>query len=136
MEDTWEKDLDLRLSKRPLEFFKIHMWFIELKNQKFWWRIPERKILWTWIVLSYLCVKLFIHLIPNMLIAENELNRFRIVINQSNNLFWVFLKQKQKHPITSKQKRYVQLIKTISSILMYLFQIQIHIQIIYYIKHS
>jgi hypothetical protein len=25
MEDTWEKDLDLRLSKRSWEFFKIHI---------------------------------------------------------------------------------------------------------------
>jgi hypothetical protein len=25
MEDTLEKDLDLRLSKRSLEFFKVHM---------------------------------------------------------------------------------------------------------------
>ena len=32
MEDTWEKDLDLRLSKRSLEFFKIHMWFMPLRE--------------------------------------------------------------------------------------------------------
>jgi hypothetical protein len=32
MEDTWEKDLDLRLSKRSLEFFKIHMWFMPLRK--------------------------------------------------------------------------------------------------------
>jgi hypothetical protein len=47
-------------------------------------------LLWTWIMLSYICitcVKLFIHLIPNMRIADNELNRFIIVINQSNSLF-------------------------------------------------
>jgi hypothetical protein len=32
MEDTWEKDLDLRLSKRSLEFFKIHIWFMPLRE--------------------------------------------------------------------------------------------------------
>jgi hypothetical protein len=32
MEDTWEKDLDFRLSKRSLEFFKIHMWFMPLRE--------------------------------------------------------------------------------------------------------
>jgi hypothetical protein len=32
MEDTWEKDLDLRLYKRSLEFFKIHMWFMPLRE--------------------------------------------------------------------------------------------------------
>jgi hypothetical protein len=32
MEDTWEKDLDFRLSKRSLEFFKIHMWFMPLRK--------------------------------------------------------------------------------------------------------
>ena len=32
MEDTWEKDLDLRLSKRSIEFFKIHMWFMPLRE--------------------------------------------------------------------------------------------------------
>jgi hypothetical protein len=29
MEDTWEKDLDFRLSKRSLEFFKIHTCYSE-----------------------------------------------------------------------------------------------------------
>jgi hypothetical protein len=29
---TWEKDLDFRLSKRSLEFFKIHMWFMPLRE--------------------------------------------------------------------------------------------------------
>ena len=32
MEDTWEKDLDFRLSKRSLEFFKINMWFMPLRE--------------------------------------------------------------------------------------------------------
>jgi hypothetical protein len=32
MEDTWEKDLDFRLSKRSLKFFKIHMWFMPLRE--------------------------------------------------------------------------------------------------------
>jgi hypothetical protein len=32
MEDTWEKDLDLRLSKRSWEVFKIHMWFMPLRK--------------------------------------------------------------------------------------------------------
>ena len=32
MEDTWEKDLDLRLSKRCWEVFKIHMWFMPLRK--------------------------------------------------------------------------------------------------------
>jgi hypothetical protein len=32
MEDTWEKDLDIRLSKRSLEFFKIHMLFMPLRE--------------------------------------------------------------------------------------------------------
>ena len=32
MEDTWEKDLDFMLSKRFLEFFKIHMWFMPLRE--------------------------------------------------------------------------------------------------------
>ena len=32
MEDIWEKYLDLRLSKRSLEFFKIHMWFMPLRE--------------------------------------------------------------------------------------------------------
>jgi hypothetical protein len=35
MEDTWENDLDLTLSKRSLEFFKIHMWtYFSNKIQK------------------------------------------------------------------------------------------------------
>jgi hypothetical protein len=32
-EDTWEKDLDLKLSKRSLEVLKIHMWFMSLPEQ-------------------------------------------------------------------------------------------------------
>jgi hypothetical protein len=32
MEDTWEKDLDFKLSERSLEFFKIHMWFTPLRE--------------------------------------------------------------------------------------------------------
>jgi hypothetical protein len=32
MGDTWEKDLDLSLSKRSLEFLKIHMWFMPLRE--------------------------------------------------------------------------------------------------------
>ena len=46
MEDTWEKDLDLRLSKRSFEFFKIHMWFTEsniyiytLYTVNCWWKL-------------------------------------------------------------------------------------------------
>jgi hypothetical protein len=44
MEDTWEKDLDLRLSKRSLEFFKIHMWFPsgkESENLPYLYWIPK-----------------------------------------------------------------------------------------------
>jgi hypothetical protein len=33
LEDTWEKDLDLRLSKRSLAFFKIHIWFMPLREK-------------------------------------------------------------------------------------------------------
>jgi hypothetical protein len=32
MENTGEKDLDFRLSKRSLEFFKIHMWFMPIRE--------------------------------------------------------------------------------------------------------